>query len=74
MNPNRTDTMDALSWIGGANTAMGVLTVMLFPFALPILVLTLAFAAPLVLVGVALAIPLLMVRAVRGRARRSSGR
>jgi hypothetical protein len=74
MNPNsRTDI--AISWIGGANTALGVLSVMLFPFAVPLLILTVAFVVPLLLLAIPLAIPVgvvLLIRRAPGR--RSPGR
>jgi hypothetical protein len=60
MNPTAPDVVEeASAWaIGG-----GVLTFALFPFALPILLLTVAFAIALVLSVVAA--PILLVRRLR---------
>ena len=77
MNPNtRTDidVGDAISWIGGANTALGVLSVMLFPFALPLILLTVAFVVPLLLLALPLAIPVGLVLLIRRIARSLSAR
>ncbi len=69
MNPTTSDVLEEISaWaIGG-----GVLTVALFPFALPILLLTVAFVLPFALAGLAigvavavLAAPVLLVRRLR---------
>jgi hypothetical protein len=69
MNPTASDVVEeASAWaIGG-----GVLTFALFPFALPILLLTVAFALPFALAGLAIALvvavvaaPILLVRRLR---------
>ena len=69
MNPTASDVLEEISaWaIGG-----GVLTAALFPFALPILLLTVAFVLPFALAGLAigvavavLAAPVLLVRRLR---------
>jgi hypothetical protein len=75
MSPNtHTDIGDALSWLGAANTALGTLTMMLFPLALPILLLTVAFTVPLLLLAIPLAIPVGIVLLVRRIVRGLSGR
>jgi hypothetical protein len=75
MNPNtRTDIADALSWLGAANTALGTLSVMLFPLALPIIILTVAFVAPLLLLAIPLAIPVGVVLLIRRLVRSLSAR
>ena len=69
MNPTASDVIEeASAWaIGG-----GVLTVALFPFAVPILLLTVAFVLPFALAGLAIALvvavvaaPILLVRRLR---------
>ena len=69
MNPTASDVVEEISaWaIGG-----GVLTVALFPFALPILLLTVAFVLPFALAGLVIALvvavvatPILLVRRLR---------
>jgi hypothetical protein len=75
MNPNtRTDLGDAVSWLGAVNTALGTLTVMLFPLALPIIILTVAFVVPLLLLAIPLAIPVGVVLLIRRIARSLSAR
>src|SRR6188472_4130112 len=75
MNPNtRTDSADVISWIGGANTALGTLSVMLFPLALPLIILTVAFVVPLLLLAIPLAIPVGIVLLIRRIARSLSAR
>src|SRR6188472_4185808 len=75
MNPNtRTDSADVISWIGGANTALGVLSVMLFPFAVPLILLTVAFVVPLLLLAIPLAIPVALVLLIRRISRSLSAR
>jgi hypothetical protein len=61
------------SWMVGG----GILTMMLFPFMVPILLLTVAFALPLLaplLVLAILAAPVLIVRAAIRAVRRARGR
>ena len=69
MNPTASDVFEEVSaWaIGG-----GVLTLALFPLALPILLLTVAFVLPFALAGLAIALvvavvaaPILLVRRLR---------
>ena len=72
--PSRTAIADAISWIGAANTALGVLSVMLFPFAVPLIVLTVAFVVPLLLLAIPLAIPVGVVLLIRRIARSLSAR
>jgi hypothetical protein len=71
MNPTAPDVLDeASAWALGA----GLLSFILFPFALPILLLTMAFVLPFALAGPALALvaavvaaPILLVRRLRLR-------
>ena len=60
MDPTASDVVDeASAWaIGG-----GVLTFALFPFALPILLLTVAFVLPFALAGLAIALLVAVVAA-----------
>jgi hypothetical protein len=57
----------------GAITGVGIVTMVLFPFAIPILLLTAAFTAPLALVGALAALPVAIVAGV-ARAMRAIGR
>jgi hypothetical protein len=60
MNPTAADVVEeASAWALGG----GVLTFALFPFALPILLLTVAFVLPFALAGLAIALVLSMVSA-----------
>ena len=60
MNPTASDVVEETSaWALGG----GVLTFALFPFALPILLLTVAFVLPFALAGLAVALVLSMVAA-----------
>jgi hypothetical protein len=60
MNPTAGDLVEeASAWAVGG----GVLTFALFPFALPILLLTVAFVLPFALAGLAIALVLSMVSA-----------
>jgi hypothetical protein len=60
MNPTAGDVVEeASAWALGG----GVLTFALFPFALPILLLTVAFVLPFALAGLAIALVLSMVSA-----------
>jgi hypothetical protein len=69
MNPTASDVVEEVSaWAFGG----GVLTFALFPFALPILLLTVAFVLPFALAGLAIALvvavvagPILLVRRLR---------
>jgi hypothetical protein len=69
MNPTASDVFEEASgWALGG----GVLTFALFPFALPILLLTMAFLLPFALAGIAIALvvavvaaPILLVRRIR---------
>jgi hypothetical protein len=69
MNPTTSDLFEeASAWALGG----GVLTFALFPFALPILLLTVAFVLPFALAGLAIALvvaviaaPILLVRRLR---------
>jgi len=69
MNPTRSDVVEeASAWATGG----GVLTFALFPFVLPILLLTVAFVLPFALAGLAIALvvavvaaPILLVRRLR---------
>jgi hypothetical protein len=61
------------SAIAGAITGVGVVTMALFPFAIPILLLTAAFTAPLVLAVALAALPVAIVAGV-ARAMRAIGR
>jgi hypothetical protein len=64
------DPADLVSWAFAANTALGTLVFMLFPFALPILLLTAAFLAPLVILLLPIAILAAIWLALRGIGRR----
>jgi hypothetical protein len=71
MNRNsHPDAADALSWVAALNTGLGVLLMAAFPFAVPILALTVAFALPLLLLGVPLAVPVGLALIVRRIVRR----
>ena len=60
MNPHAPDVFEeASAWAVGG----GVLSFALFPFALPILLLTVAFVLPFLLAGLAIALVLAMVAA-----------
>lgn len=60
MNPTAPDVVEeASAWALGG----GVLTFALFPFALPILLLTVAFVLPFALAGLAIALVLSVVAA-----------
>jgi hypothetical protein len=70
-----TDVADELSgWLVGG----GIVTMALFPFAIPILLLTAVFTAPLVILGIAAALPVGIVAgvvlAIRTIGRRLRGR
>lgn len=52
-----TDAAAVASGAGGALVGAGILTFVLFPFAIPFLLLTAVFAAPLLIVPLALALP-----------------
>jgi hypothetical protein len=58
------DPMDLLSWGAAANTALGTLLFMLFPFALPLLILTAAFLAPLLILGLVALPPIAIIYGV----------
>lgn len=58
------DAGTAVSWIAAALTAGGTVTFALFPFAIPMLVLTAAFAAPLVILPLVLALPVGLIAGV----------
>jgi hypothetical protein len=67
MNASPTTTgsaADIADVVGAVNTGAGVLTVMLFPFAMPILLLTLAFVAPLVILAVLALLPVAIVAGI----------
>ena len=78
MNPTASDVVEETSaWALGG----GVLTFALFPFALPILLLTVAFVLPVVLAGLAIALalaavaaPILLVRRLRSAMDRGTQR
>jgi hypothetical protein len=59
------DPGDAFSWVAALNTGLGVLLMTAFPFAVPILALTIALALPLVLLAVPLALPIGLVLIAR---------
>jgi hypothetical protein len=59
-----TSAADTASGIAAALTGLGILTIALFPFAIPIALLTAAFAAPFLLLGVVAALPLVIVASV----------
>jgi len=65
MNPTASDVIEeASAWALGG----GVLTLALFPFALPILLLTVAFVLPFALAGLVVGVvaaPILLVRRLR---------
>jgi hypothetical protein len=70
-------TEEVTAWAVGG----GILTVALFPVALPVLLLTAAFLIPFALAGVAIALvfavtaaPILLVRRIRSRWRAGSRR
>jgi hypothetical protein len=75
--PTAPDVVDeASAWALGG----GVLTFALFPFALPILLLTVAFVLPFALAGLAIALvvavvaaPILLVRRLRSAMDRGAG-
>lgn len=63
MSASRTteSAADTASGITAAITGLGILIGALFPFAIPILLLTAAFRAPLVILGLVAALPLAIV-------------
>lgn len=69
---------DLASGVGAALTGIGILVMVLFPFAVPALLLTVALAAPLVLPVEVLAVAAALVAcpclAIRGIARRVAAR
>ena len=80
MNTPRTtpSTTEAVTEVNGLLAGVGILTVTLFPFALPAVLLVVAPLAVLALAGALLAIPVVvalwLVRSLRrGRARRRAG-
>jgi hypothetical protein len=71
---------DLAGGVGAALTGIGILVMVLFPFAVPALLLTVALAAPLVLPVAVLAVaaalvtgPLLAIRAIARRVARTAG-
>ena len=66
--------MSTTSAVGGVLTAGGALTFALFPFLLPILLVTGVFVAPLLAIGAVIAIALVPVVALAVVVRRLSGR
>jgi hypothetical protein len=64
MTTTRTAESAALTGVAGALTGVGILTMALFPLAIPILVLTAVFVAPLVILPVAAALPVAIVAGV----------
>ena len=68
---------DLAGGVGAALTGIGILVMVLFPFAVPALLLTVALAAPLVLPVAVLAVAAALVAgpliAIRGIARRIAG-
>jgi hypothetical protein len=61
---NSEGVANTASGIAAAITGVGELMMALFPFAIPILLLTAAFTAPLVILGVIVALPLAIVAGV----------
>ena len=72
-SPTTESAADIAGWVGVVNTGAAVLTVMLFPFAMPILLLTVAFAAPLVILAVLGLLPFAIVVGIVRAIRRVSG-
>jgi uncharacterized membrane protein YbhN (UPF0104 family) len=72
--PNKEPAGDAASAIAAALTGVGILVTVLFPFAIPILLLTAAFTAPLLVAPLVAVLPLgiaaAAVLALRGLWRR----
>jgi hypothetical protein len=70
-------TGDVITSMAGGLAALAILTMALFPLAIPCLILTLALAAPLVLplvaIGALAAAAAAPVMAVRGLRRRAAG-
>jgi hypothetical protein len=63
-SPTTGSAPDIADWFGAVNTGAGVLTVMLFPFAIPILLLTIAFTAPFLIVAVLALVPIGIVAGI----------
>jgi hypothetical protein len=65
-SPSQDSPADLAAWAGGLNTALGIVTFQLFPFALPMLVLTfgplVVLALPFVLIVGIVALPIWLVR------------
>ena len=77
MSEQTPSTADIAGELSSWMAAGGILTMMLFPFALPLILLLVASALPLVLVaaaGALLAAPVLLVRALWRRAIARRGR
>jgi hypothetical protein len=68
------DAGEAMSRVAALNTGLGIMMMAAFPFAVPILALTVACALPLLLLAVPLAIPVGLALIVRRIARRVSAR
>jgi hypothetical protein len=67
---SQTDAADVMSSAAALSTGLGVILMAVFPFAVPILALTVAFALPLLLLAVPLAVPVglvLIARRLRSR-------
>jgi Flp pilus assembly protein TadB len=78
-NPSTTSPADLAAEANGLLTGLGVLTIQLFPFSLPLLVLVIGplalLAVPLVLLAGLVILPVWLVRLVlRSRSRRASRR
>jgi hypothetical protein len=59
-NSSAPDALDLASWAGGFITAVSTLTIQLFPFAMPLLILTVAPLAVLALAGLVLVLPIVL--------------
>jgi membrane protein implicated in regulation of membrane protease activity len=71
---DRNGTDQTVTGIAAVLTAGGAISMALFPFLLPVLLLTLVFALPLALLAlpaIPVVLAVLAVRALAGRARRS---
>jgi hypothetical protein len=70
------DTANTITGAAGAATGFGIVTMALFPFLIPLLLITLAFVLPLALLALPL-VPLVAagfaIRALVRRRRRSEG-
>jgi uncharacterized RDD family membrane protein YckC len=76
MHPQRAEAADVAAEAGSLMAGLGILTIQIFPFSLPLLVLVVGPLVPLAVVGLLLAAPVVLsvwlVRVVRRAAQRAA--